>query len=96
MLAAVVIDMNPEDRDRIKENLETYWEFDKVLAVEKAVDLEALLKTEEYKDVRFILIINNNGEDLDYLSISTHGFPPIKIVPETDPTDVIRKFLESV
>lgn len=96
MLAAVVIDSDEDNRGRIKNNLKAYWEFDKVLAVEKAADLEAILKTDEYRDVKFILVINNNKDDLSGIIISMHGFLPIEIPADKDPTVAIREFLDSV
>jgi len=96
MLAAAVIDSDDGNRARIENNLKTYWAFDKVLAVEKVTDLEAMLKTDEYKDVKLILVIDNNKDDLSGLVISTYGFLPITIPAEKDPTEAIKEFLNSV
>lgn len=95
-LAAAVIDSDEENRKKIENNLKAYWEFDKVLAVEKLSDLEVMLKTDEYEDVKFILVINNNKDDLSGLVISTYGFPPIEIHTGAESINAIREFFNSV
>jgi len=95
-LAAVVIDENKKNRDRIEGNLNKYWGFDEVLAVSNSNELKARLMEDKYKDVKFILVINNNSADLNQAVLNVYGFPPIQVRSTINPTIAIREYLINI
>jgi len=100
-LAAAIIESDAGARLMIKNEVSGHWRFDRILDVASAAELKDLLQRPEYRNVKIILIINNNTDEVFHSENIYENLPHLEISGESANApekinSAIRAWLESV